>query len=160
MLHIMHILKSIFQRFHLKHLYLLQFAQMTRLYKKLGPEEFPLIEQVYYPNHKEMVSPPLSLSLSRPPPSTHTNGFVLMLSSPVDTHTCVGSHFRRVIHSRVNIPSHVAAEQLIYFPWECLVFFHWSSFFSLLIREPSRCQYSKTYSAAAAAVSPLQFQAG
>ncbi|KAM7391614.1 hypothetical protein PAMP_022293 [Pampus punctatissimus] len=31
------------------------FAQMSRLYKQLGPEEFPLIEQVYYPNHKEMV---------------------------------------------------------------------------------------------------------
>uniref|UniRef100_A0A8C5CNI3 Synapsin-1 n=1 Tax=Gadus morhua TaxID=8049 RepID=A0A8C5CNI3_GADMO len=31
------------------------FAQMTRLSKTLGPEEFPLIEQVYYPNHKEMV---------------------------------------------------------------------------------------------------------
>lgn len=34
----------------------LQFAQLSRLYKQLGPEEFPLIDQVYYPNHKEMVS--------------------------------------------------------------------------------------------------------
>ncbi|XP_048099239.1 synapsin-1 isoform X2 [Alosa alosa] len=34
------------------------FAQMTRLYKQLGPEEFPLIEQVYYPNHKEMITTP------------------------------------------------------------------------------------------------------
>ncbi|MBN3322540.1 SYN1 protein, partial [Atractosteus spatula] len=30
------------------------FAQMTRLYKKMGPEDFPLIEQIYYPNHREM----------------------------------------------------------------------------------------------------------
>ncbi|XP_034025677.1 synapsin-1 isoform X3 [Thalassophryne amazonica] len=34
------------------------FAQMTRLYKQLGPEEFPLIEQVYYPNYKEMITSP------------------------------------------------------------------------------------------------------
>ncbi|XP_071390105.1 synapsin-1 [Centroberyx affinis] len=34
------------------------FAQMSRLYKQLGPEEFPLIEQVYYPNHKEMITSP------------------------------------------------------------------------------------------------------
>lgn len=34
------------------------FAQMTRLYKQLGPEEFPLIDQVYYPNHKEMITTP------------------------------------------------------------------------------------------------------
>ncbi|KAJ3603978.1 hypothetical protein NHX12_028719 [Muraenolepis orangiensis] len=32
------------------------FAQMTRLSKALGPEAFPLIEQVYYPNHKEMLT--------------------------------------------------------------------------------------------------------
>ncbi|XP_061842109.1 synapsin-1 isoform X1 [Nerophis lumbriciformis] len=32
------------------------FAQMSRLHKQLGPEEFPLIEQVYYPNHKEMIT--------------------------------------------------------------------------------------------------------
>ncbi|KAM9857948.1 synapsin-1 [Aulostomus maculatus] len=32
------------------------FAQMSRLYKSLGPVEFPLIEQVYYPNHKEMIT--------------------------------------------------------------------------------------------------------
>ncbi|XP_027890138.1 synapsin-1 isoform X1 [Xiphophorus couchianus] len=35
------------------------FAQMSRLHKQLGPEEFPLIEQVYYPNHKEMISAPM-----------------------------------------------------------------------------------------------------
>lgn len=34
------------------------FAQMSRVFKKLGPEEFPLIEQVYYPNHKEMITSP------------------------------------------------------------------------------------------------------
>ncbi|XP_026178124.1 synapsin-1 isoform X1 [Mastacembelus armatus] len=34
------------------------FAQMSRLHKELGPEEFPLIEQVYYPNHKEMITSP------------------------------------------------------------------------------------------------------
>ncbi|KAM9360231.1 synapsin-1 [Symphorus nematophorus] len=34
------------------------FAQMSRLLKQLGPEEFPLIEQVYYPNHKEMITSP------------------------------------------------------------------------------------------------------
>ncbi|XP_072290124.1 synapsin-1 isoform X2 [Eucyclogobius newberryi] len=34
------------------------FAQMVKLHKQLGPEEFPLIEQVYYPNHKEMISSP------------------------------------------------------------------------------------------------------
>ncbi|XP_076859078.1 synapsin-1 isoform X2 [Brachyhypopomus gauderio] len=32
------------------------FAQMSRLYKQMGPEEFPLIEQVYYPNHREMLT--------------------------------------------------------------------------------------------------------
>lgn len=35
---------------------LLQFAQMVAMYKTLGGEKFPLIEQTYYPNHKEMVS--------------------------------------------------------------------------------------------------------
>lgn len=34
------------------------FAQMSKLHKQLGPEEFPLIEQVYYPNHKEMITSP------------------------------------------------------------------------------------------------------
>ncbi|XP_055024209.1 synapsin-1 isoform X1 [Misgurnus anguillicaudatus] len=34
------------------------FAQLSRLYKQLGPEEFPLIDQVYYPNHKEMITTP------------------------------------------------------------------------------------------------------
>ncbi|XP_031705351.1 synapsin-1 isoform X1 [Anarrhichthys ocellatus] len=34
------------------------FAQMSRISKQLGSEEFPLIEQVYYPNHKEMITSP------------------------------------------------------------------------------------------------------
>ncbi|XP_072538151.1 synapsin-1 isoform X2 [Salminus brasiliensis] len=34
------------------------FAQMSRLYKQLGPEEFPLIKQVYYPNYREMITTP------------------------------------------------------------------------------------------------------
>ncbi|XP_034548739.1 synapsin-1 isoform X2 [Notolabrus celidotus] len=34
------------------------FAQMSRVFKQLGPEEFPLIEQVYYPNHREMITSP------------------------------------------------------------------------------------------------------
>ncbi|CAM4715826.1 unnamed protein product [Leuciscus chuanchicus] len=34
------------------------FAQLSRLHKQLGPEEFPLIDQVYYPNHKEMITTP------------------------------------------------------------------------------------------------------
>ncbi|XP_026126133.1 synapsin-1 isoform X2 [Carassius auratus] len=34
------------------------FAQLSRLYKQLGPEEFPLIDQIYYPNHKEMITTP------------------------------------------------------------------------------------------------------
>ncbi|XP_063792195.1 synapsin-1 isoform X1 [Pseudophryne corroboree] len=32
------------------------FSQLVRLQKKLGPEDFPLIEQTYYPNHKEMLT--------------------------------------------------------------------------------------------------------
>ncbi|KAM3910863.1 synapsin-1 isoform 2-T2 [Leptodactylus fuscus] len=32
------------------------FSQLVRLQRKLGPEEFPLIEQTYYPNHKEMLT--------------------------------------------------------------------------------------------------------
>ncbi|XP_044161750.1 synapsin-1 isoform X3 [Bufo gargarizans] len=32
------------------------FSQLVRLHRKLGPEEFPLIEQTYYPNHKEMLT--------------------------------------------------------------------------------------------------------
>ncbi|KAM8886943.1 synapsin-1 isoform 1-T1 [Spinachia spinachia] len=34
------------------------FAQMSRISKQLGPQDFPLIEQVYYPNHKEMITSP------------------------------------------------------------------------------------------------------
>lgn len=33
-----------------------QFAQLIRIQKKLGKENFPLVEQAYYPNHREMVS--------------------------------------------------------------------------------------------------------
>ncbi|XP_041035467.1 synapsin-1-like [Carcharodon carcharias] len=32
------------------------FGQLAKIFKKLGPEEFPLIEQVFYPNHKEMLT--------------------------------------------------------------------------------------------------------
>uniref|UniRef100_A0AAY4EL44 Synapsin-2 n=1 Tax=Denticeps clupeoides TaxID=299321 RepID=A0AAY4EL44_9TELE len=34
------------------------FAQLISTYRSLGPEKFPLIEQTYYPNHKEMVTMP------------------------------------------------------------------------------------------------------
>uniref|UniRef100_A0ACB8EHX0 Synapsin-2 n=1 Tax=Sphaerodactylus townsendi TaxID=933632 RepID=A0ACB8EHX0_9SAUR len=30
------------------------FAQLVSVYRTLGPEKFPLIEQTFYPNHKEM----------------------------------------------------------------------------------------------------------
>uniref|UniRef100_A0A803J741 Synapsin-1 n=1 Tax=Xenopus tropicalis TaxID=8364 RepID=A0A803J741_XENTR len=32
------------------------FSQLVRLHRKLGPDDFPLIEQTYYPNHKEMLT--------------------------------------------------------------------------------------------------------
>ncbi|KAG8128224.1 hypothetical protein E2320_015085, partial [Naja naja] len=31
------------------------FAQLVSIYRSLGAEKFPLIEQTFYPNHKEMV---------------------------------------------------------------------------------------------------------
>ncbi|KAM4021555.1 synapsin-2 isoform 2-T2 [Anomaloglossus baeobatrachus] len=34
------------------------FAQLISAYKALGAEKFPLIEQTYYPNHKEMLAMP------------------------------------------------------------------------------------------------------
>ncbi|XP_031424305.1 synapsin-2b [Clupea harengus] len=34
------------------------FAQLISTCKKLGPDKFPLIEQTYYPNHKDMISMP------------------------------------------------------------------------------------------------------
>ncbi|XP_032927168.1 synapsin-2 [Catharus ustulatus] len=34
------------------------FAQLVSVYKTLGPEKFPLIEQTFYPNHKEMLTMP------------------------------------------------------------------------------------------------------
>lgn len=41
-----------------------QFAQLVALHKSLGGEKFPLIEQTYYPNHREMVGVLLTLLLS------------------------------------------------------------------------------------------------
>ncbi len=32
------------------------FASMVKVQQKLGKDSFPLIDQTYYPNHKEMVS--------------------------------------------------------------------------------------------------------
>ncbi|XP_072420863.1 synapsin-1-like [Chiloscyllium punctatum] len=32
------------------------FGQLAKIYKTLGPNDFPLIEQVFYPNHKEMLT--------------------------------------------------------------------------------------------------------
>ena len=32
------------------------YAHMVNIQKKLGQDTFPLIDQTYYPNHKEMVS--------------------------------------------------------------------------------------------------------
>ncbi|KAJ8372085.1 hypothetical protein AAFF_G00294990 [Aldrovandia affinis] len=34
------------------------FAQMSRMFKQFGPKEFPLIEQIYYPNYREMITTP------------------------------------------------------------------------------------------------------
>ncbi|XP_036415235.1 synapsin-2b [Colossoma macropomum] len=34
------------------------FAQLISTYKKLGPEKFPLIEQTFYPNYRDMISMP------------------------------------------------------------------------------------------------------
>ncbi|XP_022298979.2 synapsin-like [Crassostrea virginica] len=34
------------------------FAQLIRIQKKLGKENFPLVEQAYYPNHREMLITP------------------------------------------------------------------------------------------------------
>ncbi|XP_039626816.1 synapsin-2b [Polypterus senegalus] len=34
------------------------FSQLINIYKHLGPEKFPLIEQTFYPNHKEMIIMP------------------------------------------------------------------------------------------------------
>ncbi|XP_061076370.1 synapsin-2b [Conger conger] len=34
------------------------FAQLISCYKKLGPEKFPLIEQTFYPNYKDMITMP------------------------------------------------------------------------------------------------------
>ncbi|XP_030633721.1 synapsin-2b isoform X2 [Chanos chanos] len=34
------------------------FAQLINAYKKLGPEKFPLIQQTFYPNYKDMISMP------------------------------------------------------------------------------------------------------
>ena len=37
-------------------LFLFQFSKLITIQKHLGKDAFPLIEQAYYPNHKEMVS--------------------------------------------------------------------------------------------------------
>lgn len=42
-----------------------QFAQLIRLQKRLGKDEFPLVEQAYYPNYKEMVSAIFSYLLNK-----------------------------------------------------------------------------------------------
>uniref|UniRef100_A0AAY4DG76 Synapsin-2 n=1 Tax=Denticeps clupeoides TaxID=299321 RepID=A0AAY4DG76_9TELE len=34
------------------------FSQLIGMYRKMGPEKFPLIEQTFYPNHKDMISMP------------------------------------------------------------------------------------------------------
>lgn len=34
------------------------FGHLLQLQRRLGKENFPLIEQTFYPNHREMVSPP------------------------------------------------------------------------------------------------------
>ncbi|XP_029142724.1 synapsin-2-like, partial [Protobothrops mucrosquamatus] len=34
------------------------FAQLVSIYRTLGAEKFPLIEQIFYPNHKEMLTLP------------------------------------------------------------------------------------------------------
>lgn len=72
-------------------MHLFQFAQMSRLYKQLGPEEFPLIEQVYYPNHKEMVSalPSALLRALLLPFSTHAWWAFLNAKQPQQRHTRV-----------------------------------------------------------------------
>lgn len=102
-----------------KHLSPFQFAQMSRLHKQLGPEEFPLIEQVYYPNHKEMVSS----EPSAPPPPFHLHWWVCLHGKqPLKTHALTHTHAcRQVICERgnslpiVNSPSHVAAEANLIF---------------------------------------------
>ncbi|EDO39526.1 predicted protein, partial [Nematostella vectensis] len=40
------------------------FSQLIQIKKRLGKEEFPLIEQAYYPNHKEMVSHRARITIS------------------------------------------------------------------------------------------------
>lgn len=95
---------------------------MSRLFKQLGPEEFPLIEQVYYPNHKEMVSAlPSALLHSLLPLSTHVDGYFLMLRNPKETHA--GHIWARLIHFHVNILSLVAAESNLIFWGSVLLLF-------------------------------------
>lgn len=95
---------------------------MSKLFKQLGPEEFPLIEQVYYPNHKEMVSAlPSALLHSLLPLSTHVDGYFLMLRNPKETHA--GHIWARLIHFHVNILSLVAAESNLIFWGSVLLLF-------------------------------------
>lgn len=35
---------------------LFQFSQLIQIQRRLGSERFPLIEQSYFPNHRQMVS--------------------------------------------------------------------------------------------------------
>uniref|UniRef100_A0A8C5IIB0 Uncharacterized protein n=1 Tax=Junco hyemalis TaxID=40217 RepID=A0A8C5IIB0_JUNHY len=51
--------------------FVLQFAQLVSVYKSLGPEKFPLIEQTFYPNHKEMVG---ATSRAEPAPCASKTG--------------------------------------------------------------------------------------
>lgn len=94
---------------------------MSRLFKQLGPEEFPLIEQVYYPNHKEMVSAlPSVLLHSLLLLSTHVDGYFLMLRNPKETQVTFKA---RLIHFHVNILSLVAAESNLIFWGSVLLLF-------------------------------------
>lgn len=59
---------------------------MSRLLKQLGPEEFPLIEQVYYPNHKEMVSVLPSALIQSLPFPLHADAY-LEANQSLNRHT-------------------------------------------------------------------------
>ena len=73
----------------------LQFAHLVQLQKRIGKERVPLIDQSYYPNHKEMVSNLwvsrcLSFSLSPQRsalPATLTRAFSAVAACPSLYHT-------------------------------------------------------------------------
>lgn len=138
-------------KLHHGHLSPSQFAQMSRLHKQLGPEEFPLIEQVYYPNHKEMVSS----EPSAPPPPFYLHWWVCLHGKqPLkDTGTYTLTHTGRSSVSMghmlegnslpiVNSPSHVAAEANLIFTGVpgCFLFPVGAEF--MVISVPSQCQNS------------------